>query len=117
MSFASTSAENAATTAVIALIGYLSLHTGSTGTTGANEVPSETRVAETFGTVTGGSVSNNTSVSIGLAANTTVTFVGHFGSLSGSDFVIGGSLTSSISTSTTAGTVTFAIGADTISSS
>jgi hypothetical protein len=57
MALASAAAENGALSGIIALTGhFMSLHSASTSTTGANEIGTTTRQSVTWGTPSGGSV-------------------------------------------------------------
>lgn len=97
---------------------YLSLHTASPSTNGANEVSggSYARVAVAWGSPSGGSVSNSGALTVNVPASTTVTHVGIWSASTAGTYYIGAALGSSITT-TTAGTVTFAVGAVTFSAS
>jgi hypothetical protein len=98
MSSNSSSTElNAATTAVKGAATFISLHTGNPGTTGANEVTggSYARVATTWGTVTGGSMTG-TQVTINVPAGTTITNWGLWTLGSGGAFYDGGQLPTSV---------------------
>jgi len=89
---------NAAGTEVTTTLGskYISLHSASPGTTGANEISGGTyaRVATTWGTESGG-VSLGSAVTINVPASTTVAYYGIWTAASGVTYVDGGALPSS----------------------
>ena len=96
---------------------YISLHTGDPSTTGANEVSGGTyvRVAVTWSpSVAGGPASNAGALTINIPASTTVSYFGIWSASSSGTYYVGGPLSPAITTSTSAGTVTFAIGAITV---
>jgi hypothetical protein len=102
--------------------GFVSLHTATPGTTGASEVTGGTyaRVAVTWTASTGGSAASNSgALSINLPASTTATHFGIWstGGTSGGQYYIGGALSPSVTTSTSAGVVTIAAAALTVSAS
>jgi hypothetical protein len=99
--------------------GFISLHTATPGTTGANEVTGGTyaRVAVTWAAASGGSVTNNgSSLSINLPATVTATHFGIWSASSAGTYYLGGALTSSVGGGSAA-TVTIAAGAITVSAS
>lgn len=116
---ASTAAENAAVNAITALVTFLSLHTASPSTTGANEVAggSYARVSVTWASASGGSGANSNSLTLNLPASTTAAYFGGFTAVSSGTYEIGGALSPNVTTGTSAGTVTIAIGAATVSAS
>lgn len=73
---------------------YISLHTASPGTTGANELtggsPAYARVATTWGSVTGGSVTGS-QVTLNVPAST-ITHWGIWDAVSGGNYYDGGTL-------------------------
>jgi len=89
---------NAAGTEVITTLGgkYISLHSASPGTTGANEITGGTyaRVATTWGAESGG-VSVGSQVTINVPAGATIAFFGIWTALSGPTYVDGGALPAS----------------------
>jgi hypothetical protein len=104
--------------------GYVSLHTASPGTTNAtasaNEVTGGTyaRVAVTWTASIGGSAASNSGpLSINLPASTTATHFGIWSAASAGTYYIGGALSPSVTTSTSAGVVTIAAAALTVSAS
>ena len=101
--------------------GYVSLHTGDTSTTGANEVtggsPAYARVAVTWNSPSGGSVTNSNALSINLPASTTASYFGVWSASTSGTFYIGGALASSVTTGSTQGVVTIAAGALSVSAS
>jgi hypothetical protein len=120
MALASAAAENGALSGISALTGhFLSLHTATPGTTGASEVSggSYARVAVTWGTPSAGSMANTGALTVNLPASTTAAFFGDWSLVSVGVYYIGGALSPSVTTGASAGTVTFAIGAATISAS
>jgi hypothetical protein len=99
--------------------GFISLHTASPSTTGANEVTGGTyaRVAVTWAAASGGSVSNNgSSLSINLPTGVTATHFGVWSASSAGTYYLGGALTASVGGGSAA-TVTIAAGAITVSAS
>jgi hypothetical protein len=118
MALASAAAENGALSGIIALTGhFMSLHSASTSTTGANEIGTTTRQSVTWGTPSGGSAANTNSISLALAASTTASHEGDWSLVSAGTFYIGAALSPSITTGASAGTVTIAIGAATMGAS
>ena len=99
--------------------GYVSLHTADPSTTGANEVSGGTyaRVAVTWNAASGGSVTNATALSLNLPASTTAAYFGVWSALSSGTYYIGGALTPSVTTGGTAGVVTIATSAITVTAS
>jgi hypothetical protein len=83
---------------------YISLHTASPGTTGANEVAGGTyaRVATTWGAIAGGSTTGS-QVTINVPAGVTITHWGIWDAASAGNYYDGGPLPSS-QTYGTAGT-------------
>ena len=98
---------------------YVSLHTGDPSTTGANEVTGGTyaRVAATWNTPSSGSVTNNAALSINLPASTTVTYFGVWSASTSGTYYIGGALSPSVTTGASAGVVTIASAALTVTAS
>lgn len=109
---ASGAAEAAASNAVAAITGFTNLHSASPGTTGANELGS-TRQATAWTTGTSGSPNpaNSSAISYSLAASTTATHIGGWSLVSAGVYSVGFPLSPTITTGTSAGTVTVAIGA------
>jgi len=118
MSLASSTCENAALNGFNALNVYLSAHTGTPGTSGLLEVAggSYARQSITWSSASGGSTSNTGAISVPIPASTTVSYFGSWSALTSGTYYIGGALTSS-QTFSTAGTLSFAIGAVTLSAS
>jgi len=104
--YSSATELNLSLTAIISTAGgkYISLHTGSPGTTGANEVTggSYARVATAWGTPAAGSVSG-AQVTINVPGSTTITYWGLWTLASGGTYLDGGALPAS-QTYSTAGT-------------
>lgn len=75
---------------------YISLHTASPGTTGANEVTggSYVRAQTTWGSASGGSVAGS-QVTINVPAGTTITNFGIWSAPTSGTYIGGGSLASS----------------------
>lgn len=117
MARASTTAENAATNAVTALAAFISLHTADPGTTGASEASGSTRQALTWGAAASGSAAITNSPAVPIAASTTVGYFGTWSAVTAGAYEVGGALSSSITTGSSAGTVTFAAGSVTLASS
>lgn len=98
---------------------YVSLHTGDPSTTGANEVTggSYARVSATWNSPSGGSVTNSNSLSINLPASTTASYFGIWSASSSGTYYVGGALSPSVTTGTSAGVVTIAAGSLSVSAS
>ena len=98
---------------------YVSLHTATPGTTGASEVSggAYARVAVSWSAASGGSISNSGALSINLPASTTASYFGIWSASSAGTYYIGCALSPSVTTGGSAGTVTIAIGALTITAS
>lgn len=115
---ASGTAEAASGNALAAGQPFVNLHSGDTGTSGANELAS-TRQAVAWTSATSGSPnpSNSSAISIALAASTTASYLGGWSAVTTGTFWLGYPLSPSVTTGTSAGTVTFAAGAVAIGSS
>jgi hypothetical protein len=112
MPLASSTAENAAISGIIALTGhFISLHSASPSTTGANEIGTTTRQSVTWGTPASGVSANTNAISLAQAASTTSTHFGDWSLVSAGTYYIGGALSPTVTTGSSAGTVTAAIGA------
>jgi len=98
---------------------YVSLHTGDTSTTGANEVTGGTyaRVAVTWNAAGGGFITNSNALSINLPASTTASYFGVWSAASSGTFMFGGALSPSVTTGSSAGIVTIAASAITVTAS
>lgn len=121
MALASSLGEDAAITGITGDTDYLGCETGSPGTSTsvANEVSggSYARQSITWGSASGGTIASSDSQAVPIPSSTTVTdFSLHSASSGTGDYYIGGALTSSQAFST-AGTLSFAIGAVTVSAS
>jgi hypothetical protein len=94
-------------------IGFVSLHTATTGTTGTNEATGGgyVRQACTWNAASGGSKTNSTALTFTTTGATPNTHFGAWTLVSAGVFGIGGALTSSV----TAVTITVASGAITLS--
>jgi len=97
------------------IIPYFAVNTADPGVTGAGEIVggSYTRVAETLA-VAGGTASNTISLAVAIPAATTCSYVSHWSAITGGTYGVGAAMGSSV-TFNTAGTLTFAVAADTIS--
>lgn len=93
-------------------ITFVNLHSTTTGTSGTAELTS-TRQAVAWTSATSGSPNpaNTAAISIALAASTTAGWLGGWSALTVGTFHLGFPLSPSVTTGTSAGTVTFAIGA------
>lgn len=112
MALASATYENAAlNNSLMAAAGtvWLSLHSASPGTTGANELSGGgyARQSYTVGTASAGSVSNTNAIAVPNAGTTAVTHIGIWSASSAGTYYIGAAL----ATTTTAASITFAAGA------
>jgi hypothetical protein len=98
---------------------YLSGHTASPGTTGANEISGGTyaRQAVVFSAPAAGSTGNTAAISLPIPASTTCAYVGVWTAVSGGTYLIGAQLGTAVVTGGSAGTATFAIGAVTFAAS
>lgn len=104
--------EAAAANGGAAVIAFVNLHSASPGTTGTSELGS-TRQGVAWTTATSGSPnpSNTGALSITLAASTTATHLGGWTLVSAGVYELGFPLSPTVTTGTSAGTVTFAVGA------
>ena len=98
---------------------FVSLHTADPGTTGASEVVGGTyaRVAVACNAASGGSITNSGALSINLPATTTAAYFGIWSAATAGTYYIGGALTPSVTTGASAGVVSIAIGALSVSAS
>lgn len=117
MARASAAAENAAVNAVTALAVFISLHTADPTTSGGSEAAGSTRQSLTWGAASSGSAAITNAPNVPINASTTVTHFGTWTLVSSGVYEIGGALSSSITTGSTAGTVTFAVGSVTLAAS
>lgn len=92
-------------------IPFVSLHTASPGTNGANEYAGVTRQACSWNAASGGSMTNSSSLSFTTSGATQVTHIGTWSLVSAGVYAIGAALTSGV----TAVTITFAPGSITLS--
>lgn len=99
--------------------GFVSLHTADPTTTGGSEVTGGTyaRVAVTWNAASGGTVTNSNALSINLPASTTASYFGIWSASSAGTYYIGGALSPSVTTGASAGIVTIAIGAISVTAS
>lgn len=119
MSLASAAAENAALngldgTGSTNVIPYASLHTATTGTTGASENAATggyARQAVSWNAASGGSKTNSGALTFSTAGSTAVTHLGTWSASSAGTFAIGMALGSSV----TAASITVAAGGATLS--
>lgn len=83
-------AKNLMLDALGAVVGYVSLHTASPGTTGANEVtggsPAYARKAVTWNAASAGDLDNNANPVFDVPAGVTVTHYGLWSALTGGTF-------------------------------
>ena len=98
---------------------YVSLHTGDPSSTGANEVTGGTyaRVAVTWNSPSSGTVTQSNALSINLPASTTVSYFGVWSASTSGTYYIGGALSPSITTGSSAGVITIAAGSLSVSAS
>lgn len=98
---------------------YVSLHTADPSTTGASEVTGGTyaRVAVTWNSPSGGSVSNSGALSINLPASTTASYFGVWSATTAGTYYIGGALSPSVTTGASAGVITIASGSLSVTAS
>lgn len=124
MANASATAENQSLDALggslpgtpVNMLGFVSLHVGSPGTTGANENASTggyARQACTWNNASGGAKTNSSALTFSTLGTVAVTNFGTFSAASAGTYGIGGTLTSSV----TAASITVAAGAISLSSS
>ena len=104
----STAGKNVALDAIAAVAGYVSLHTGDPGGTGANEVVggSYARQAGTWNAASGGNLDNSNAPSFSVPASTTVSHFGLWSAPTGGTYYGSGSLSSSESYGAAGGTYT-----------
>jgi hypothetical protein len=98
---------------------YVSLHTADPGTTGASEVTGGTyaRVAVTWAAPSGGAVANSGALSINLPASTTASYFGVWSASSAGTYYVGGALSPAVTTGASAGVVTIAVSALSVTAS
>ncbi|GAB3863426.1 hypothetical protein GCM10028801_31020 [Nocardioides maradonensis] len=119
MALASTAAENQALDGLSGgstnLLAYVSLHSGSPSTTGANEFSGGgyARQACSWNAASSGSKTNSSALTFTTSGSTAATYFGTWSASTSGTFGIGGALTSSV----TAVTITVAAGALTLSAS
>jgi len=119
MARAAAAAENAALngldgTGATNVIGYVSLHTGDPGTTGATENAATggyARQACSWNAAAGGAKTNSSSLSFSTAGSVAVTYFGTYNVASAGNYALGGALASGV----TAATITIAAGAISVS--
>ena len=89
---------------------YVSLHTADPTTTGGSEVTggTYTRVAVTWNAASAGAVTNSNALSINLPATTTAAYFGVWSAITSGTYYIGGALSPSVTTGSSAGVVTIA---------
>lgn len=89
-------AKNLMLNALGAAVGYVSLHTGDPGSTGANEVvggsPAYARKAVTWNSASGADLDNNANPTFDIPAGTTITHYGLQSASSGGTFYGGDAL-------------------------
>jgi hypothetical protein len=98
---------------------YVSLHTADPGTTGASEVAGGTyaRVAVSWNSPSGGAVTNSGALAINLPASTTASYFGIWSAITTGTYYIGGALSPSVTTGASAGVVSIASAALSVSAS
>jgi hypothetical protein len=91
--FSATGEDDALASLAVTGNSYISLHTASPGTTGANEVSggSYARVQTTWGSASGGS-STGSQVTINVPASTTIEYFGIWTAATGGTYIGGGPL-------------------------
>ena len=92
---------------------WCSLHTATTGTTGAAEYAGVTRIQYSVGSPSAGSITNTATATFTTSGATAVTHLGTWDAVTTGNFRMGAALSSSV----TAATITFAVGAQTFSAS
>ena len=99
--------------------GYVALHTADPGTTGATEVAGGTyaRVAVAWAAAAGGAIANSGALAVNLPATTTAQYFGVWSALTLGTYYVGGALTPSVTTGSSAGVVTLAVGAVVVTAS
>jgi hypothetical protein len=99
--------------------GFVSLHTADPTTTGGSEVTGGTyaRVAVTWNAASAGAVTNSNALSINLPATTTAAYFGIWSALTAGTYYIGGALSPSVTTGSSAGVVTLAAAAISVTAS
>jgi len=92
-----------AVSAVLAETGWVSLHTGDPGTTGAFEVTGAPymRQAISWSEPSGGVVTNVAGAVVPLPPNVTITYFGLWNAQTAGDFAVGGALSAVTTTTTT----------------
>jgi hypothetical protein len=98
---------------------YVSLHTADPGTTGASEVTGGTyaRIAVAWNSPSSGSVTNSGALSINLPASTTASYFGVWSASTAGTYYVGGALSPSVTTGGSAGVVSIAAAALSVSAS
>ncbi len=92
---------------------WCSLHTATTGTTGAAEYAGVTRQQYSVGSPANGSITNTATITFTTSGATAVTHLGTFDAVTAGNFRIGAALASPV----TASSITLAVGAATFSAS
>jgi hypothetical protein len=90
---------------------WVSLHTATTGTTGASEYAGVTRVQYSVGSPSAGVIANTATATFTTSGASAVTHIGTWDALTTGNFRIGAALASSV----TAASITFAVGAQSFS--
>lgn len=119
MARASSAGENAATNGLTAVCTFTAIFTADPTTSGASgEVAggSYARQATVFGSSSAGAAANTGALTVPIPSSTTVPYFGEFNASTAGTYEVGGALSSSI-TFVTAGNLSIAIGALSISSS
>jgi hypothetical protein len=92
---------------------WVSLHTATTGTTGASEYAGVTRIQYSVGSPASGSITNTATAAFTTSGASAVTHIGTWDAVTAGNFRIGAQLASPV----TAASITFAVGSQTFSAS
>lgn len=114
----STAADNNAVTGWVTSSAFFNANTADPGTTGANEVSGGTnaRVALAWASASGGAIANSGALSVNIPASTSVSFFSDWSLITAGVYQQGGALGTTL-TFTTAGVLTVAVGALSLSGS
>lgn len=118
MALASAAAANAALngldgTGSTNVMPYVSIHTASPGTTGANEYAGTTRQACSWNTASGSAKTNSSALTFSTDGGSAVTHVGTYSAVSAGTYAMGAALTAPV----TATSITFAAGSISLTAS
>jgi hypothetical protein len=112
-----TEANQALATTGWAYVGLFTADPTTSGATGEVSGGTYARVAVTWNAASGGSVTNSNSLSINLPAATTASYFGVFSAITAGTYYVGGALSPAVTTGGTAGIVTIAAAALSVSAS